>query len=75
MTLSTKHMGVNMNIKDLFVPRYLHSNPDVRLKFVEHSKDIKLLLQISEKDADEGVRKAAAERAHELQGEQHRKAA
>lgn len=52
-----------MNFKDLFVPRYLHSDPKVRMKFVKSTDDTKLLRSISEKDADEMVRKAAAERA------------
>ncbi len=52
-----------MKFKDLFVPRYLHSDPEVRLDFVKNLNDPKFLLQISEKDADETVRKAAADRA------------
>lgn len=55
-----------MNFKDLFVPRYLHSDPKVRMKFVKSTDDTKLLRSISEKDADEMVRKAAAERADSL---------
>ena len=31
-----------MNLKDLFVPRYLHSDPKVRMKFVTKSDDWKL---------------------------------
>ncbi len=63
-----------MNFKDLFVPRYLHSDPKVRLKFVNSTDDWKLLLQMSDKDADGSVRTAAAERAKILQTGQ-RKAA
>ena len=63
-----------MKFKDLFVPRYLHSDPNVRMKFVNSSEDWKLLLQMSEKDTDITVRKAAAERADLLRGGQ-RKAA
>ncbi len=63
-----------MKFKDLFVPRYLHSDPDYRLRFVENSKDAKLLVQMAEKDSDANVRKAAAARAESLQGAQ-RKAA
>jgi hypothetical protein len=51
-----------MKFSDLFAPRYLHSNPEVRKKAIAHIEDAKLLLQISEKDDDAGVRQAAAER-------------
>ncbi len=58
-----------MKISDWFVPRYLHSDPNVRLKFVNKTDDAKLLKSISEKDDDVTVRKAAAERAKKLQSE------
>jgi hypothetical protein len=63
-----------MNFKDLFVPRYLHSNPDVRLKFVENSADVHLLKQMTEKDPAAVVREAAVARVERLQTKQ-RKAA
>ena len=55
-----------MKFRDLFVAKYLHSDPEVRLKFVMSSNDAKLLRQMSEKDSDEKVRRAAAERADTL---------
>lgn len=63
-----------MKFKDLFVPRYLHSDPDVRLKFVRNSNDAAFLRQMSEKDKDEKVRKAAAERAEMLMAGQRQPA-
>ncbi len=63
-----------MKFKDLFVPRYLHSDPEVRIKFVNKSDDAKLLRQMAEKDADANVRKAAAVRADVLQGAQQKAA-
>lgn len=63
-----------MNLKDLFVPRYLHSDPKVRMKFVTKSDDWKLLEQMSDKDADAAVRKAAAERAKALHPGQYKAA-
>ncbi len=63
-----------MKFKDLFVPRYLHSDPEVRLNFIKSTNDTKLLRSISEKDADENVRKAAAERADMLIAGQHQAA-
>lgn len=48
-----------MKFQDLFVPRWQHSNPDVRKKAVARMKDRKLLQQISEEDDDPMVRDAA----------------
>ena len=42
-----------MKFRDLFVAKYLHSDPEVRMKFVMSSNDAKLLRQMSEKDDDE----------------------
>lgn len=63
-----------MKFKDLFVPRYIHSDPQVRLNFVKNSNDAKLLKQMSEKDQDEQVRSAAAERAEMLMAGQRQPA-
>ena len=57
-----------MKFSDFFVPKYVHSDPNVRLKFVSKSKDIGLLEQMAVKDANETVRKSAAERAQMLKG-------
>lgn len=58
-----------MKFKDLFVAKWLHSDPDVRKEAVEKMKDVKLLKQIAEKDSNESVRRAAAARAGELEKE------
>ncbi len=63
-----------MKFKDLFVPRYIHSDPQVRLNFVKNSNDAKLLKQMSEKDQDAQVRSAAAERAEMLMAGQRQPA-
>jgi hypothetical protein len=63
-----------MNFKDLFVPKYLHSDPKVRMKFVNSSEDWRLLQQMGDKDADSAVRKAAAERAKVLHPGQYKAA-
>ena len=55
-----------MKFSDLFVPKYLNSNPDVRIKAVNKMDDINLLKQIAEKDEDHTVCKAAADRVQEL---------
>lgn len=52
-----------MKFADFFVPKYAHSNPEVRLKFVAKTDDYKLLEQMAQMDKDERVRHAAAERA------------
>ncbi|MCP4023563.1 MAG: hypothetical protein GY729_17085 [Desulfobacteraceae bacterium] len=59
-----------MKFSDLFVPKYLHSNPDVRLKFVESTDDWKLLEQIANNDQDNDVKKSAAERAQVIKEKQ-----
>jgi hypothetical protein len=58
-----------MKFSDFFVPKYVHSDPNVRLKFVLKSKDISLLEQMAVKDADENVRESAAQRAQMLKQE------
>jgi exonuclease SbcC len=55
-----------MRFQDLFVPRWQHSNPDVRKRAVGRMKDAKLLRQIAEKDDDETVRQTAAEQLKQL---------
>jgi len=56
-----------MKISAWFIPKYLHSNSDVRLKFAERTNDASLLEQMSEKDKDARVHEAAANRARTLQ--------
>jgi hypothetical protein len=51
-----------MKFRDLFVPRWQHSNPDVRQKAVMRIADPVLLHQIIDKEDDEMVRLAAKER-------------
>lgn len=51
-----------MSLKDWIVPKYLHSSPEVRMKFVEKSSDARILKQVSENDSDTMIRKAATER-------------
>jgi hypothetical protein len=51
-----------MRFQDFFVPRWQHSNPDVRQNAVLRMNDPSLLRQIIDKDDDEMVRLAAKER-------------
>jgi hypothetical protein len=51
-----------MGFSDLFVPKYLHSNPKVRIKFVNKCEDRNLLEQMTQKDEDEKVVQAAKDR-------------
>ncbi|MCK5310464.1 MAG: hypothetical protein KAJ62_00045 [Desulfobacteraceae bacterium] len=57
-----------MKFSDLFVPKYLHSDPNVRLKLVAKTTDINLLEQMAVKDGDALVRRSATERAQTLKG-------
>ncbi len=55
-----------MKFQDIFVPRWQHSNPEVRIKAVNRMSDKALLKQIADKDEDEMVCMAARERLMEL---------
>lgn len=55
-----------MRFSDLFVPKYLHSNPKVRIKFINTTTDLKLLEQMIEKDEDDTVVQAARDRIQAL---------
>jgi hypothetical protein len=58
-----------MGFSDLFVPKYLHSNPNVRIKFVNKCEDCNLLEQMTQKDEDEKVVQAAKDRIRILTAE------
>ena len=55
-----------MKFSDLFVPKYLHSDPEVRKSFVSRLDDKNSLSQMSRKDQDETVRDAAIARLNQL---------
>ena len=57
-----------MKFSDLFLPKHVHSDPEVRKKAVLKMADQNLLAQISEKDGDSGVRSLALQRLNELRG-------
>jgi hypothetical protein len=59
-----------MRFQDFFVPRWQHSNPEVRRNAIQRLSDARLLAQISQQDDDEMVRMAARDRHMELEGEQ-----
>ena len=61
-----------MKFSDFFVPRWQHSNPEVRIKAIHRLQDQSLLAQIVQKDPDERVRESASTRLQELKGEQVR---
>ena len=48
-----------MKFRDLFVPRWQHSNPSIRIKTVKRIFDPRLLKHISERDEDPMVRETA----------------
>lgn len=58
-----------MKFQDLFVPRWRHSDPEVRKGTVEKMTDAGLLAQIAEKDEHPMVREAAASRVEMLKAE------
>lgn len=50
-----------MRFQDLFVPRWQHSNPEVRIKAIGRLKDAYLLKKIIDQDQHQMVRDAASE--------------
>jgi hypothetical protein len=59
-----------MKFKDLFIPRWQHSNPEVRSQAVRRLRDTSLLKQISEMDDHQMVRDAALAQLEALTGQQ-----
>jgi len=55
-----------MKFSDFFVPKYVHSNPQVRIKFVNKTTDLNLLEQMTQKDEDGEVVEAARNRIRAL---------
>jgi hypothetical protein len=55
-----------MKFSDFFVPKYVHSNPQVRIKFVNKTTDMTLLQSMVAKDQDGEVVQAARERIQAL---------
>lgn len=55
-----------MALRDLFVPKLAHSNPEVRKKAVLKQRDPGILKQVIEKDQDPKVVKTAKQRLKEL---------
>ena len=55
-----------MSFSDFFVPKYLHSNPKVRIKFVNRTKNVQLLGKIVQNDQDNDVVQAAQTRIQAL---------
>lgn len=63
-----------MKLRDLFVPRWDHSNPEVRKKAIARVENLDVLRHISERDDDPGVREAASDRLLQI-AEQERQIA
>ena len=61
-----------MRFRDLFIPRWQHSDPEVRKKAMSRLSDTRLLRQISEMDDDQMVRDAALEQLERLTNRQVR---
>ncbi len=55
-----------MKFSDLFLPKHVRSDPEVRKRAVEKMKDQSLLASIAENDPDEAIRDLASGRASEL---------
>lgn len=55
-----------MKFKDIFLPKILRSDPQIRKEAVQSEINVELLKQVIEKDLDPDVRRLAQERIHEL---------
>ncbi len=55
-----------MKFRDLFVPRWQHSDPDVRIRKIQTLKDEYILNIIIDRDEDQVVVGAAKERLAQL---------
>lgn len=70
--MSEKHLipfnlkEVFMKFRDFFVPKYVHSDPKVRIKFISKTTDTILLKSIMENDQDDEVIQKASDRLKTL---------
>ncbi len=55
-----------MKFSDLFLPKHVRSDPEVRKQAVGKMKDESLLSQIAQNDPDETVRDLATNRVSEI---------
>jgi hypothetical protein len=56
-----------MKIRDLFLPKIAHSNPDVRIKAIQEEENVELLKKVTQNDSDPRVVKAAQSRIQALE--------
>jgi hypothetical protein len=57
---------MDMNFRDLFLPKIARSNPEVRKKAVMKEKDKGVLIKVIQNDTDRNVRQAARKRLQRL---------
>ena len=55
-----------MKFSDMFLPKIQRSDPESRKEAVKRARDVYLLKQVMEKDADPGVCREAKRRLQEL---------
>ena len=57
-----------MALRDIFLPKIAHSNPEVRKKAVQKEKDTGMLQRVIANDQDSTVVEAAKARLQEITG-------
>lgn len=57
---------MGFRLSDLFVPRHMHKNPELRKEGAAMLTDTAVLKKMAEIDIDDGVRQAAVKRLAEL---------
>jgi len=55
-----------MKLRDLFLPKIAHSNPDVRIEAIKSEENVELLKNVAENDGHPRVVQAAKKRVEAL---------
>jgi hypothetical protein len=57
---------MSFNIRDIFLPKIVRSDPKVRITAIQREKNIKLLKNVAKNDSDPEVRRSALKRLQKL---------
>lgn len=60
------HNNVSFNIRDIFLPKILRSDPKVRIAAIQGEKNFELLKNVTNNDSDPEVRRSALKRLQKL---------
>jgi hypothetical protein len=60
------HKTVSFNMRDVFLPKIVRSDPKVRIAAIPREKNIELLKNVAKNDSDPEVRRSALKRLQKL---------